>query len=1070
MREMQKCFCAVLCLLGLQGMVSGAVFTASSWNDDATSGIDSGSTYTHAINFADSEAPTVNTIAFSQEGGLSGTDWSYNSSAWLFTNDNDNNMTGDGADLGRDFRVSPVSPSVLNLSGLTPNALYEITLFSVTWDSSGPRNITLTHNGSIYTFDQNANGINNGIKFVGVYRAESDGTFALTITGSTVPDDRGFHFYAFANREFSGAPPIAIFPESPDDHISGKRESLDTDLSWIEGVPGSLSSPVFDVYFDPNETLVENLDNSVLVSSQQSGFSYDPGTLSHDTFYYWRVVNYTGGEPNQILNTLSFQTILPVEPWTDCPWTNDSDVGISVGKTYTHKVNFNASEAASTDVNGVSFENDNNRTGTNWNLAGAGNTAGGGNNVGGDGSALISNFYFGSDAVLTLTGLTPETDYVLTHYTRGWGAPGTRQIQVTTSADGLVTLLDQNAPGDANGQLFKYAYTAPVSGELVLTFNPVFAADTWHHYAFSNEVAQPVYLDPIPLPGANVNFDVELSWVLNGTVSNPTYNLKVATDPNMDNLVVNETGLVVTSNQPFLNTDTPYYWQVEVVEDGSTTVYTSPIWNFETTPPQDATKVLEWKFDESTGTVAVQTGPATNADGILVGFDDPNTPGVSHVAGLVNNAILLNGKDEYVDVSSAQNDMPTADGQSFAVSGYLRTFDDFGPLFSMRDTSVEGQPIIDIALGADGVQEQPGQVLLLVRDDAGSLGFANSGITVNDGRWHNFIVTRVGSKWSLYIDGVEVAQINGAATGDVSLDLLGVGTSLRWIQDDWNPDNTHLRDFQGMLDEYTVWDGQLQPGQIAVLAAMVPPQGDIDFDLDTDIDDMTDMAGDWLTSAATPVQANAVLEDMETYTSDPNSFADNWPYIPEDDFGDLVLSVIPDPNGIHGQVMQLDYDFSTGGLHAHVSVKLPNRGADLELYDQVEIRLKKLPGSDISQILLDFYDGRFKASPTTDDLYNKGRITIGISDEPEDEWVTVSGVIPANDPDLSTCNDLYRIDFSIEDGGADIGTILVDSIVLSDGTETCVPVVGQLVPDFNGDCIVNLPDFAGLAEGWMNGI
>jgi hypothetical protein len=33
-----------------------------------------------------------------------------------------------------------------------------------------------------------------------------------------------------------------------------------------------------------------------------------------------------------------------------------------------------------------------------------------------------------------------------------------------------------------------------------------------------------------------------------------------------------------------------------------------------------------------------------------------------------------------------------------------------------------------------------------------------------------------------------------------------------------------------------------------------------------------------------------------------------------------------------------------------------------------------------------------------------------------------------------------------------------------------VPVVGEMVPDMNGDCIVNLPDFAELAEGWLNGI
>jgi hypothetical protein len=60
--------------------------------------------------------------------------------------------------------------------------------------------------------------------------------------------------------------------------------------------------------------------------------------------------------------------------------------------------------------------------------------------------------------------------------------------------------------------------------------------------------------------------------------------------------------------------------------------------------------------------------------------------------------------------------------------------------------------------------------------------------------------------------------------------------------------------------------------------------------------------------------------------------------------------------------------------------------------------------------------------------------------------------------------------FSIEDGGEDIGSLLVDSIELADGTEDCIPVVGQMVPDMNGDCSVNLLDFVELAQGWLMGI
>lgn len=1070
MRSVQRGILVVSLLLGFQCMVSAAVWSVAPWTGDVDSGLDSSHVYTHMINFTDNSSPTVNGVTFTPSHDQhSGTDWSYNSGGiWLFRNDNDNNISGSSADLVREFEVTPASAFPMQLTGLTPNALYEITLFSTGWDDSGPRNVTLTHGGSYFTFDQNQYGKNNGIRYVGIYRADNQGEFNLTVTGGSYNGDgRSLHLYAFANREYDGPLPVAVFPSGPSNYVVGKRVGLETVLSWEEGVPGSLETPLFDVYMDPNETFVTDLDPSALVSAQQSEFSFDPD-LDPNSLYYWSVVTYVDGEPNQATDVRGFHTVYEEERWSGASWTNDADSGISAGKLYTHKVNFNASEAASTVVNGVAFENDTNRSGLNWVLNGAGSAAGGGHHVVGDGGTLVNNIFHGQDAALTLTGLTPGEDYILTKYTRGWGNPGGREVAITTSVDGRTTVLDGNIEGDGNGYLFKYAYTAPASGELTLTFAPLVSNDTWHHYAFSNEAALPVWVDPTPLPGASVNADVELSWVLNGEAVNPTYNLKVATDAAMTGLVVNETGLTTTARTPYLNSDTTYYWQVEVVEAGAV-IYTSPVWSFVTTPPQDAAMVIEWKFDETTGTLAEQTGPTEDADGILVGFNDPNTLGVSHVAGLVGNGIYLNGKDEYVDVSDAYIYMPTADGQSFAISGYLRTFDDYGPLFSMRNSADEN-PIIDIALGMDGVQNQPGRVCMLVRDNDGSMSNVNSGITVNDGRWHHFAVTRVGGKWTLYVDGVSRATINGAATGEVTLDFMAIGTSLKWIADNWQPTNTHFRDFKGILDEYTVWNGELQPHQIAALAAIVPPQGDVDYDLDTDLADLDALTTDWLASTWTPVQPTAVLEDMEAYASDPNTFKDNWTYTPEDAYGDLVLSVLQDPDGLYGQVMQLAYDFSTGGMHAHVPVTLPNRGAHMGQFDRVDVRVRKLPGCEISRLVLDFYDGRDIVNPRTDDLYEKGRITIDIDDIAIDEWVTVSGMIPGNERDLRTCSDLTRITFSIEDGGEDVGGILVDSIELADGTPDCLPTVGEMAADMNGDCDVDLLDFVEIAENWLYGI
>jgi len=1079
MRRVQKYFCSVLLALGLQGVGLAAVWTVSPWTDDASTGIDSAKTYTHAINFSDGSTTTVNGVPITASGGShSGTTWSYSGGGlWFYNADDSNNfITGDSVDLGRDFEVPGGNGyTQLQLTGLTPNAVYEITLFSTGWDSSGDRVIRLTHNGIDFVFNQNMYGQNHGIKVVGTYCADEDGQFNLEVLGTFVGiENRSMHLCAFANCEYTGELPVAVYPVAPEKYKVGKRVPLDTVLSWIEDIPGSLTVPMFDVYMDPNETFVMNLNSSTLVSSQQSAFSFAPD-LDPGTLYYWQVVPYINGEPNLAAGTQvqSFMTLYDPEHWSGSPWTNDSNSGISVGKVYTHKVNFNASEAASTYVNGVYFENDNNRAGLDWTLAGALGTAGGSHHVAGDGGALVTNIYHGELplAVLTLTGLMPGTDYVLTQYTRGWGNPGGREVNITTSADGRTTTLDGNILGDGNGYLYRYAYTAPASGELALTFVPL-TSDSWHHYAFSNELAVPAYVDPMPLPGASVNYDVQLSWILNGEVLNPTYNLKVATDAAMTNLVVNQMGTAATAHTPFLDNDTTYYWQVEIVEDGSAVIYTSPVWSFITTPPQPAVKVIEWKFDEITGLIAEQTGPTEDADGILVGFNDPNTPGVSHVIGLVNNGLLLNGKDEYVDVSNANVYMPTADGQSFAISGYFRTFDNYGPLFSMRNSADE-QPIIDVAVGADGVQNEPGRICLLVRDDQTAAAWTNSGITVNDGRWHHFAVTRIGGKWTLYVDGVSRGTINGAATGNVNLDLLGIGTSLRWIADGWAmQDATYsaYRDFKGIVDEYTVWDGELQPGQIEALASILPPQGDIDFDLDTDIDDLGELTTEWLASTWTPIQDPhvAVLEDMESYTSDPNSFKAYWAYTP-DDYGLITsLSMVSDPNDASNQVMQLDYDMN-GKLHTHIPFRLLDRRVNSSLYDRLTMRIRKLPGCESNRLILDFYDGRDKVDPVVEGMYPKGRLEVDFAAAPMDEWVTMDWTIPQTLA-FTACTDLYQIMVSLQDGGADVGSVLIDNIELIDETEDCVPVVGAMVPDMNGDCVVNMLDFAELAKGWLNGI
>jgi alpha-L-rhamnosidase len=753
--------------------------------------------------------------------------------------------------------------------------------------------------------------------------------------------------------------------------------------------------------------------------------------------------------------------------WSRLAWTGDADSQISAGKVYTHKANLHKNESQHTTINGVVFENDDNRSGPNWSLIGAPlQHSSTGYQVTGNSAQLISDFFYFEPARLELAGLTAGHDYVLTYYTRGFGEIGERLVNVTTSADGITTTLDQNGYGDGYGCLFRYAYTAPASGELTLTFAALNPADTWHHYAFSNETAVPVYVDPLPLPDAEVSAYHPLSWRLNGNITEPTYRVVIATNPNMNDPAVDQSGLWETVFGPPLNHETDYYWQIEVL-NGASIVYTSPVWHFKTLPaPPEAIKLLEWRFDETQGTVAQQTVSGTGGNGVLHGFNNPDLPQV-RVSGLIGNALCFNGVDEYVDVSGAREVMPVSDGEDFSISGYIRTFGDYGPLFSMRNSTNE-TPIIDISLGADGVQNQPGKVCVLVRDNTGSMSNMNSGITVNDGRWRNFILTRCNDDWTLYIDGTQRATMVNVATGSLTLDFMGIGTSLKWLADNWQPHNNHYRYFKGLLDEFTVWKGQLLPEQFLAITEFVPPRGDINFDLKTDMADLAELAANWHTDTTTPIQPTVVLEDMESYAGGTQTLETYWAYTPEDAYGTLNLSIQTDPAGLYGQVMRMNYNFG-GRTHAHVPFRLLDRRINLSLFDALTMRIRKLAGCQANSLILDFYDGRGNIDPIADGMHGKGRLEMSLSGIAEEEWVLLEWTIPKTAP-FTTCTDLYQIMVSIQDGGTDIGTLLIDSIELTDAAENCVPIVGRMPADMNGNCLVDMADFIELVEGWLSGI
>jgi len=62
-------------------------------------------------------------------------------------------------------------------------------------------------------------------------------------------------------------------------------QSVDSILYWSAGDPDG-DAVTYDVYFE-----AEDDSPDVLVSSDQTGTSYDPGTLTYGTTYYWQIIN-----------------------------------------------------------------------------------------------------------------------------------------------------------------------------------------------------------------------------------------------------------------------------------------------------------------------------------------------------------------------------------------------------------------------------------------------------------------------------------------------------------------------------------------------------------------------------------------------------------------------------------------------------------------------------------------------------------------------------------------------------------------------------------------------------------
>jgi hypothetical protein len=210
-------------------------------------------------------------------------------------------------------------------------------------------------------------------------------------------------------------------------------------------------------------------------------------------------------------------------------FTTDAGTNVNSSLTYTHVLDFGPPDATKSpdpaSINGVQFT-DAAASGPNWSLTNDANMVGtipyssrdgGGlslaNSVpsgSGSYSMLADFFYYGATATngnfetLTLSGLTPGTEYEATMFYRAWdsGTDRTNTLKFDEGTPGLAQSINVNQNANLkNADYVTYDYIAGAAGTLTITEtvnNP--NGDSWHNYGITNAIV------PVPEPASLVLF------------------------------------------------------------------------------------------------------------------------------------------------------------------------------------------------------------------------------------------------------------------------------------------------------------------------------------------------------------------------------------------------------------------------------------------------------------------------------------------------------------------------------------------------------------------------------------
>jgi len=194
--------------------VSPGTWSYAIWTNDASMGIVSNRTYTHACSFGSTNSTTINGVYFrGVNGGNPSDPGRFATSGYHGQVNNDPNVIvdsgGDSAVLARQF-VYAGNVQTLTLYGLAPGAEYVASLYSVAWET-GARTLTFGTGSEQLSINQDEYGNNIGIRMSYRYTAPANGSIAIPAARI---GEGTLHLYGFSNREEAQAPVIHLQPHN----------------------------------------------------------------------------------------------------------------------------------------------------------------------------------------------------------------------------------------------------------------------------------------------------------------------------------------------------------------------------------------------------------------------------------------------------------------------------------------------------------------------------------------------------------------------------------------------------------------------------------------------------------------------------------------------------------------------------------------------------------------------------------------------------------------------------------------------------------------------------------------